>query len=187
MSFRSEKRAFLVSVLGEVRTAALERDLPLAEKMLEEMGVGWKDDGAMIGQPLGGATSFPEADAYREAAETAQETLDLVDIFRLITGNIFADDEADKPALLEAAAVEFGARLQLLGKKELEELNPRVVKALKATTSGVQPYVDDLVGVGAGIKSADPTVEAEAKRLRESGQPAASLVAALIEVGAVPG
>ncbi len=188
MSFRAEKRAFLVRVLGEERVRALERDLPAAEKMLEDAGIAFKADGEMIGLPLGGATSFGAADVYQKASATAQETLDLVDIFRLITSNILADDSlevADRPALLEAAAGEFGRRLQGLGTEALKELAPRAATALKAAESGVQPYVDDLVGVGTGVKALDDASTEAVKGLEDSPAPASGIVADLLRQGPI--
>jgi hypothetical protein len=187
MPFGEAKRAFLVRVLGEERVARLEEDLPRAEKMLEEMGIAFKDDGAIVGRPLGGAVSFAQADAYTKASQAAQETLDLVDVFHIITSNVLTDDElkaADKPALLKAAATEFGARLSGLGKKELEELTPRMVKVgegQKAGDFGGAKYVADLLA-GSGVKSLNDEAAQEVEALRG---PAAGIVRDLLRQGAI--
>ena len=150
MPLRPEKRAFLVKVLGAERVARLEEELPRAEKMLEEMGVAFKDDGAMVGRPLGGATSFGQADAFRKASAAAERTLDLVDVFRIVTSNVLADDAlkaADKPALLKAAATEFGKRLEGLGKAEKALLERWIPASESGPASPAAGYVEDLVAL----------------------------------------
>lgn len=70
MPLRSEKRAFLVGVLGEERTKVIEEKLPQAEKALEELGIGWKE-AAAIGEALSGEVPAAEVPAPAAAAPAA--------------------------------------------------------------------------------------------------------------------
>ena len=188
---RPEKRAFLVRVLGAERTRWLLQRLPEAEKALEEMGVAFKDDGALVGRPLGGATSFGQADAFLKASEAAERTLTLVDVFRVVTSNVLASNElkaADKPALLKAAATEFGKRLGQLSKGE-KALLERWIPASKSGAPQASPaagYVEDLLNTSVAPSEGDGEGES-VKELREGGGPAADYVADLLTGGAVQG
>lgn len=200
MPLRPEKRAFLVRVLGEARVKALEEGLPRAEKQLEAMGIGWKEAASLkaaicpegpdcatgyatdleevvaVAVPAGGPTSFEEVEAEDAAREEAAEARSLTATFDMLIGNIMNLPEADAAAklkLLEQAMTELKARVVKVGSKAL-------------ASSPAARYVQDLVGGGTGAKDVDQaTVQAEAKRLAESGAPAAAIVGDLLLHGAV--
>ena len=195
MPLRPEKRRFLVSVLGEERTAALEKMLPEMEARLEQSGIGWKEVGSlrevMIGYtdvaeaeaevvavvtPVGPLT-MADAEMEQEVREEGYEVQDLLHVFRAVFDNVMAapPEAGEKLKLLTGLLKELKTRLGKLGEGQKSLANPAA------------PYIQDLTGGGAGAKSADPTVEAEAKRLRDGGGPAGAIVGDLLINGAVSG
>lgn len=171
----AEKREFLVSVVGEERTKVIEEELTRMERALQELGVGWKDDGVMVGRPLGGSTTFAQVDEFRKASEAAAETLDLVDDFRIIIANILDAELApsEKASLLKGAASEFSKRVGALPAGEKAMLSRRILfkggepasKAAGPGAEGVGGYIDLLRG-----KPLDPQVQKAVDELEAVGR-----------------
>ncbi len=189
MPFAESKRKFLVRVLGEERTAALEKMLPEMEARLESSGVGWKDAGTLkvalespervgvgysddepevVVAVLPGPTTFAEAEAAEAAREKGAEVRSLTSIFEMLLTNIMALPEAEaasKVKLLEQAMRDLTGRISKVGAKSL-------------ASSPAAPYVALLTGSGSAIKS----VEVE-----ELQGPASRIVRDLLTGGAVQG
>ncbi len=205
MPLKPEKRAFLVRVLGEERTKALTDALPKMERALMEAGIGWKELDSLkaaictgpdcatgfadtvtevvatVAIPVG-PTTFEEAEKEDAAREKGAEVRSLTAVFEMLVGNIMAlqqAEAAEKIKLLAKAVEELKSRLGKVGSKALVP---------SAGGFGGAKYVQDLLGSGSGTNSADAVAaEAEAKRLRNSDQPTAGIVADLLTGGAVQG
>lgn len=164
-----EKRRRLVALLGEDRVRQLEARLKEKEQQLMRMGIGYKGlltevlggkaDGAAVGRPLGGATSWEEADSFEEGLEA----MDLAHTFAAIISNIVDNEELSakgKARLVQQAASDLEDRLAGVSEKQ-------------GGRSPAYAYVQDLLGPGrtVGQKQGDVAegtwdADAEEKKVR---------------------
>lgn len=130
--------------------------------------------------PLGGATSFAEADDYMRAQEQDAMIHDQEYVFRTIFDNVMAGDDAmnAKVARIERASVELAARLRPPVGEKTAAIGQKQVAG-----SPAQPYVDDLAGGGQDVKALGEAGE-KAAQLEASGDPAAPYISELLLQGA---
>lgn len=205
MPLRAHKRALLVNLIGEAKVRALEERLPELEKQLEESGIGWKsadalraalcvgpgvgvgyavdgEEAAVMVAPapaLGGATSFPDADQFDEAAALEANAEAEISTFRALLDNIFAEPDLAMSAKLERIQATASDLAKRLGKGAAE-------KALEPATPAAAVYAFDL-GLTSGVKALDDESAEAVKSLQDGVHPAGRIVADLLTQGAVQG
>lgn len=126
---RQEQRNFLVQVLGEERTAEIERGLTQLRKDLEESGIDWKD--------VGGALSFARDVQVSEglpAAGLDQLTTRLTSIIEATMAN-YQLTPVEKATLIDATIADFDDGLRVLGLADGGE---------KEVNTFIAPYVEQL-------------------------------------------
>ena len=155
MPLRAHRGAELVNLIGEAKVRALEERLPLVEKQLEDMGVGWKSTDAQALRTALCVGPGCDGDGVGVGyAVDGEETAVLVAPAPRLAGatTFAAADQFDEAAALEAnAEAEISTFRQLL-----DNIFSDVDLAMSAKLERVQATASDLaarLGKGAGEKA----------------------------------
>ncbi len=122
MKFKEDKRAFLVSVLGESGVATLEKDQEGRAKFLNDLGVDSKE--------------------YEESDSTEKETApaDVTELVKQITKGITESDEfkgfVERIGEVEKAVVGISANVKTLGETDEAKINKAFVAAFNPEARG---------------------------------------------------
>lgn len=173
IALTKEKRKFLVAHLGEAKVRQLEED-GAGDKDLDRLherlkGARGRMEGLLTAYKEG-PQSFDEFDALAQARTLGDVFLGIITNI-LTNPDLSPEEKADK---VEAASRELAERLQEPPRREVGR--PSEKQRADESNPFTRCYVDGLLR---GRKAKEPS--AEVKSLRESGDPADALVAALLE------